>query len=48
MKSPFSEEDRFFFIPDQRNMLASPRLIDWDAVGKHVEADIIQTLTMDL
>jgi hypothetical protein len=29
-------------------MLAPSRLIDWDPVGKHVEADIIQTLTMDL
>jgi hypothetical protein len=29
-------------------MLAPPGLIDWDAVGKHVEADIIQSLMMDL
>jgi hypothetical protein len=36
------------FIPDQRNVPAPACLIDWDAVGKHVEADIIQTLTMDL
>jgi hypothetical protein len=28
-------------------MRAPARLIDWDAVGKHVEANIIQTLTID-
>jgi hypothetical protein len=47
LKSPFSEDNRFSFIPDQSNMLPPARLIDWDAFGKHMEADIIQTLTMD-
>jgi hypothetical protein len=44
----FSEVDRFLFHSQQRNMLAPARLINWDAVSKLVEADIIQTLTMDL
>jgi hypothetical protein len=48
LRSPFSEENPFFFILDQRNMLGPTRLIDWDTVGKHVEGDIIETLTMDL